>query len=241
MTDADSNWEAFHLERAAASHPRWPNETMVKTVFGAYLRDRISLPPRARVLDVGCGFGNNLLPFLDRGHECAGVEVTAAIAELAERLLLERGHRVTIRQGGNRAIPFPDAHVDLLLSLNVLHYEPDEAAIGAALDEYARVLKPGGAAVIVTVGPRHEIYTKAEPLGDHRYRIADYDFRDGEQYFYFDDVEYLRRSLASRFVRIETGRVTEQLFTTTLDFLLAVARKPAAEPGPRIGGAADAD
>lgn len=224
-TEADKNWEEFHLERAAASHPRWPNEAMVKTVFGGYLRERIVLPERARVLDVGCGFGNNLLPFLDRGHECFGVEVTEAIAELSQRLLLQRGHQATIRQGGNRQIPFPDAHFDLLLSLNVLHYEKDEASIMAALREYARVLKPGAAVVLMTVGPRHEIYEKAETLGGHQYRIADYDFRNGEQYFYFDNAKYLRRYLDAEFERPELGRVTEELFTTTLDFLVAVARR----------------
>lgn len=226
MTEkATQNWEDFHLERASAAHPRWPVEAMVKTVFGGYLRERIQLPERARVLDVGCGFGNNLLPFLERGHECCGVEITSAIAELSQELLRRRGHAATIVKGSNRELPFPEAHFDLLLSLNVLHYEGDEVSIKSALREYARVLKPGAAAVVITVGPRHQIYKSALPLGGHRYRIQNYDFRDGEQYFYFDNTKYLELYLSPLFERIEVGRVTEQLFTTDLDFLMAVGRK----------------
>jgi SAM-dependent methyltransferase len=230
MNREAQQWEAFHLDRAAAGHPRWPNEAMVRTVFGRCLREPIALPDQAQVLDVGCGFGNNLLPFLDRGHACCGVEITDAIASLAEQLLRSRGYHATIRQGGNRHIPFDDGRFDLLLSLNVLHYEKEAPAIAAALAEYARVLKDGGAALIITVAPRHDIYVRAEPLGDHRYRIANYDFRDGEQYFYFDDPADLEATLAPLFDRIEIGRVTEQLFTMTFDFFIAVARKRAAPP-----------
>lgn len=223
----DKKWEDFYLEGSVSSYPRWPLEAMVKTVFGGYLRERIVLPDRAKVLDVGCGVGNNLLPFLDRGHEGYGTEVTEAIAAAGERQLADRGFRATIRQGRNRHIPFDSGQFDLLLSLNVLHYERDEPGIVAALEEYARVLAPGGALVVFTVGPRHEIYTKAERLGGHRYRIANYDFRDGEEYFYFDDGTYVEQYLRRRFERIELGRVTEELYTTTLDFLTAVARRRA--------------
>jgi len=225
MSDDKQRWEEFHKDRVGANYPRWPNEFMLKTIFGSYLKEPVRLPERAKVLDVGCGFGNNLLPFLDRGHECSGVEITAAIAELSQQLLADRGYTARILEGGNRRLPFPDAEFDLLLSLNVLHYESTEPAIEAALREYARVLKPGATLLLMTVGPRHEIYERATPLGGHQYRIANYDFRNGEQYFYFDNTKYLERYLTPGFERIELGRSTEELFTTTVDFLVSVARR----------------
>jgi SAM-dependent methyltransferase len=107
----------------------------------------------------------------------------------------------------------------------VIHYEKDEDGIRAGLCEYRRVLKPGGTLLLMTVGPEHTIQKRAIPLGTHRYRIANYDFRDGEQYFYFDDIENLERFLGEFFGSIELGRITERLFTIDLDFLVAAGRK----------------
>jgi SAM-dependent methyltransferase len=179
------------------------------------------------VIDVGCGFGNNLLPFLDRGMRVSGVEITEEIARVGRELLTARGFTADIRKGSNSEIPFGDSEFDLLLSLNVIHYEKDEAAVGRALREYSRVLKPGAAAVIFTVGPEHAIYRRAQALGDHRYRIQNYDFRDGEQYFYFDTADYLKHCAASVFEGVELARATERYPAMDLDFLIAVCRKPA--------------
>jgi SAM-dependent methyltransferase len=224
---AEQKWQDFHAERAKGRHPRWPLEAMVKIVFGSYLSRRIELPAQASVLDVGCGFGNNLLPFLDRGMRASGVEVTPEIARIGMGLLKERGFDADLRSGSNRSIPFGDAEFDLLLSLNVIHYERDESGILAALAEYSRVMKPGAAAVIFTVGPEHTIYRRAEKLGHHRYRIANYDFRDGEEYFYFDDPDSLREYVQRSFESVELARVTERYPAADLDFLIAVARKRA--------------
>ena len=42
------------------NYPQWPNETMLKVLFGNYLKKKFILPKNANVLDVGCFFGNNL-------------------------------------------------------------------------------------------------------------------------------------------------------------------------------------
>lgn len=222
--DADKNWEKFHLEKVQANYPRWPNEAMLKIVFGSYLKNRITLAPDSRVLDVGCGFGNNLLPFLEKGFDCYGVELTAAIARTSQQLLRQRGFDAQIKRGRNSGLPFADNFFDLMLSLNVLHYEKTEQNIKAGLTEYRRVLKPGGTLLLMTVGPEHAIYQRAKPVGPHQYKIANYDFRDGEQYFYFDNLKYLDYYLSQHFRNIELGRVTERLFTLDLDFLVAVCR-----------------
>lgn len=221
MEASKEKWAQFHAQ--SRSYPRWPLEAMVKLVFGKYLKTPIRRP--ASVLDVGCGFGNNLLPFLELGIACSGVELTSTQVEGATRILKERGHSADIRVGTNTSVPFDDGSFDLLLSLNVLHYEKDETGIHGALVEYRRVMRPGGAAVIFTVGPEHTIFKNAEPLGENRYRIANYDFRDGEQYFYFSDLEDLKVYVSATFDLSEYARVTERYPTMDLDFLAAIAHK----------------
>ncbi len=223
-TQADSNWSKFHQNKSKTNYPTWPNEVMVKTLFGSYLADRVKLESGMKVLDIGCGFGNNLLPFLNMGCDCYGVEVTSDIAELTQGILKERGYSATIKQGKNSALPFENGFFDLIVSLNVLHYEKTEAEISSALKEYNRVLKKGGRLFLMTVGPEHAINKRAKVIGPHRYEIQDYDFRNGEQYFYFDNLKYLNHYLSESFTGIELGRVREQLMTLDLDFLIAAAR-----------------
>jgi len=222
---ADQNWTSFHRTREVKKrYPQWPNEAMLKVIFGRYLKHPIKLGKNARILDVGCGFGQNLIPFLSRGYAGFGTEVTSDIASLTENVLRERGFKARVREGKNTQIPFPSRYFDLLLSINVLHYEKTGAEIRRALSEYQRVLKPGGSLLLMTVGPEHVIYKRARKVGPHQYQIQNYDFRNGEQYFYFDDQRSLKHYLKNYFSKIELGRVTERLMTHDLDFLLAVGR-----------------
>lgn len=228
MDASERDWTDFYLSKAKGNFPTWPVEVMVKVLFGDYLEKRPKISPDTKVLDVGCGFGNNLLPFLVLGCRCAGVEITQEIASLTQDILHKRGVKeVVIKEGNNRFLPFEDGSFDLVISNNVLHYEKDEENILKALEEYNRVLRTDGTLFLMTVGPKHSIYQRAIPLGNHKYQISNYDFRDGAIYFYFDNEKYLEFYLSKFFPHVETGRVIERLMRIHLDFLIAVCRKKA--------------
>ena len=217
-------WVQFHTDRAKTNYPKWPNEAMVKVLFGSYLKRPVKINSDFKVLDVGCGFGNNLLPFLDAGCECHGVEIDPEISALTQTILNNRGFSGAIKSGSNRSLPYDDRVFDLVLSINTLHYEGSEENILNALCEFRRVLKRGGVLYISTVGPNHDMYRRAEPLGHHRYRIRNFDFRDGQEFFFFDNEQYLEYQCKKVFEDVETGRVTEGLMTLPLDFLIGVCR-----------------
>ena len=217
----------FARQKTTQRYPKWPNEAMVKMLFGgnSYLEKSYKPESKWKVLDVGCGFANNLVPFLDIGCDCHGIDLHAGIAENVKDVMEERGYKLTLGVGSNRSIPYPDNHFDLLLSINTLHYEGNEDNILAALEEFKRVLKPGGGVYISTVGPKHDIYTKAAPLLQHRYLIQDFDFRDGQEFFFFDNERYLKKYCETIFNDVETGRVTEMMPKFSLDFLTGLCRK----------------
>lgn len=221
---ADANWEKFHMDKVKVNFPQWPNEVMLKLFHGSYLKEPFVIEEGMNILDIGCGFGNNLIPFLKKGCKGFGTEVTDDIARLAQDLSKEYGYDAVIKSGHNQNIPFDDNFFDVLLSINVLHYEKTEKDIFNSMQEYCRVLKPNGALVVITVGPEHTIYKKAKPIGAHQYLIQDFDFRNGEQYFYFDNEKYLRYYMEKYFNNVETGRSTERLMEKPLDFLISFAR-----------------
>ena len=200
---------------------------MVKVLFGEYLKGvKPTLDSNTKVLDVGCGFGNNLLPFLIKGCKCMGVEITDEMAKIAQDTIHNRGfNKVEIKKGNNRLLPFDNDTFDLLISNNVIHYESSESDYIDALKEYSRVLKPGGGLYLMTVGPEHDIYKKAKIIGQHTFQIQGWDFRDGEVYYYLTNQKYLEYYLNKFFINTETGRVTEKLMNVNLDFLIAYCRK----------------
>lgn len=218
-------WSEFYKNLLNKDYPKYPNEVILKLFFGNYLKEKPVCKEGFKLLDVGCGFGQNFKPFLDKGMECYGVEVDASICETTNKLFGDAGLVVDVRHGHNRDLPFPDEHFDYVLSINAIHYEPEEELIKQAIAEHARVLKNGGKLFIITVGPGHTIYQRAVCLGHHRYQISDFDFRNGNIYFYFDNLKYLEYYLKPSFSKMELGSISENLMELPLEFLIAVATK----------------
>jgi SAM-dependent methyltransferase len=101
-----------------------------------------NMPSNARVLDVGCGTGDNLRYILRDGASFFGLEYAERTAQVARRLL---GERAVIDVGSATAIPHDSASFDLVLCIEVLEHLADDEL---ALHEIARVLKPGGALIL---------------------------------------------------------------------------------------------
>ena len=94
-----------------------------------------------RLLDVGCGTGNQMARYAQRGFEVAGVDGSAEMLAQARALNPD----LDIRQADVEAIPFPDNSFDFILCIEVFRYLPD---IRPCLREMARVLKPGGVCLV---------------------------------------------------------------------------------------------
>lgn len=90
------------------------------------------------MLDCGCGTGHNLA-LLARYGEAFGFDLTPGGLELARR----SGYPLVRAEMGR--IPFQAGSFDLLTSFDVLQYVDDD---GEALREVARLLRPGGTAII---------------------------------------------------------------------------------------------
>ncbi len=100
-------------------------------------------------LDVGCGTGR-LLSFLHDawpGMKWTGLDLSPPYLAEARRLI-GRTARVKLIEGAAEQLPFEPASIDVTVSSFLMHELPPEVR-SAALKEMARVLKPGGLAVIV--------------------------------------------------------------------------------------------
>jgi len=103
-----------------------------------------------RVLDVGCANGLHLVRLAALCRELVGVDINDRMLELATRAIAERGIRnVRIAKQSATRLDFPLATFDLVYSFSTLLLVPDT---DRALAEIARVLRPGGIAILDITG-----------------------------------------------------------------------------------------
>jgi ubiquinone/menaquinone biosynthesis C-methylase UbiE len=97
-------------------------------------------------LDVGCGTGFLALELAARGHQAVGVDFAIAMLVEARRKARELGAGVRFEEADAEQLPYPPASFDLVVSRHLLWTLPHP---DAAIDEWIRVLRPGGRLVVV--------------------------------------------------------------------------------------------
>jgi SAM-dependent methyltransferase len=105
------------------------------------------LPPGV-ALDAACGTGRHSAYLAARGHQVIGVDSSPDMLDRARVRLPEAQFRL----GQLDRIPMPDDHVDLVVCALALSHVPD---LGPVINEFARVLRPGGHLVISDVPPEY--------------------------------------------------------------------------------------
>lgn len=147
---------AAYLDGVATSHLDRMDDTFVATALSKLG------PGRAKVLDLGTGTGAIPVKMARRRDDLVIVGVDMAANMLTQARLRARAAglsgRVTFKRANTRRLPFPDKTFDLVISNSLMHHLPDPAP---ALDELARVLKPGGAVFIRDLRrPRHDLLAR---------------------------------------------------------------------------------
>ena len=174
-----------------------------------------------RVLEVGCGRGE----LAERIAGGLGTEVVAL--DQSERMVaLTRARGLEALVGDVQELPFPDASFDAAVAAWMLYHVPD---VDRALAELARVLRPGGRLVAVTIGDRNlpELWGL---YGGSGQRTNPFSVENGAE------------QLARRFARVDrresNGTVTFADWEAARAYVSAsVTRRDLADRLPRFEGA----
>ncbi|TDB05187.1 malonyl-[acyl-carrier protein] O-methyltransferase BioC [Halomonas marinisediminis] len=131
-----------------------------------------------QILDLGCGPGSwsqRLADDYAPDARVIGLDIAPGMLEVAQR---ERGDKVHWVCADAGALPLPDASLELVFSNLALQWCPD---LDAVMAELYRTLRPGGRALINTLGPETlcEVGFAWKRPGRH---AALLDFRSPEHY-----------------------------------------------------------
>lgn len=104
--------------------------------------------PIQRVLDIGCGAGNNTL----RLRQVTDDDFDVDLVDLSQPMLDRARQRIEESNGGNvrtfaadfRDVDLPEQSFDVIVAAAVLHHLRDDADWESAFEKVFRLLKPGG-------------------------------------------------------------------------------------------------
>lgn len=133
--------------------------------------------PTGTAVDVACGTGRLAARLAARGHRVVGVDASPAMLQRAR----DRVPGARFVQGTLDDLPLPTASAELATTGLALTHVPD---LAPAMAELARVLRPGGCAIVSDVHPellyRGSIVKSVTEAGRpqvaafHRHSVADY-------------------------------------------------------------------
>ncbi len=110
----------------------------------------LDLEPHNRILevaDIGCGAGTQGMVWAESGHGVHALDVNERLVELGRRRAADAGHHIDFRVGSATDLPWVSESMDVCIGLELLEHV---AEWEACMEEFTRVLRPGGALFVTT-------------------------------------------------------------------------------------------
>ena len=156
---------AAHFDEDFGHSIRTPEErTAWDRVFALALDGREALD----ALDIGCGTGFLSLELAGRGHRVTGIDFAPAMLALARDKAARAHADIRFEEADAEALPLPPLTFDLVISRHVLWTLPHPEA---AIDEWIRVLRPGGRLAVID---GHSLVKPGEEQAASARRSAEY-------------------------------------------------------------------
>jgi SAM-dependent methyltransferase len=179
-------------------------------------RSRLTRP--GRILELGCGTGDDAAAFAQAGH-------TVIATDFAEHVIAANRDRwaglptLDFRvMRTDEPYPFAVAAFDAVYAHLTLHYFTDEVT-RRIVAEIRRVLKPGGLLLFACKSPQDPLYGQGEPIEPDMFV-----YPNGQVRHFFSDA-YARTLLAEGFTNVEITAHRGTLYDDASAWITVVARR----------------
>ncbi|WP_435073462.1 class I SAM-dependent methyltransferase [Halorubrum sp. HHNYT27] len=151
--DTQSTYDRIAAHFAKTREYAWPE-------VESFVSDRSA----ARALDVGCGNGRHAELLAERADSVVGVDLSRELLRAAAERARERGFDdvLDLVHADAAALPLADDTVGLATYVATIHHLSPRDARVRSLDELARVLAPGGAALVSAWSTAHDRFDQEE-------------------------------------------------------------------------------
>ena len=139
---SDGSYARFYTDRdTRLTHDFIARRARVEELLERHMREGQS------VVDIGCGTGPMVEFLCERGLVYHGVDVAEPMLDSVREAFRDKPYagRIHLKVGTSESVPYPDAQFDIVLGMGLLEYLDD---MNPTFDEVARVLKPGGIAIL---------------------------------------------------------------------------------------------
>lgn len=116
-------------------------------------------------LDLGCGNGRHAEVLADHTARVVGVDLSTGLLAEAENRASERGFGIDLVAGDAATLPLRAGCVDLAVYVATIHHLRPRDRRLASLNELARVLAPGGRALVSAWSTAHSRFEDEETDG----------------------------------------------------------------------------
>lgn len=140
-------------------------------------RAGVPIEAGSRALDYGCGDGRNAEYLCALGYEVDAIDVAANAVEAALERLKGLSCHVQLLAAG-APVEFDDNTFSLIVAWDALHWLGTRDVFLDYLNQFARLLRPGGHLLISMPTPRSYLVTEAHNVGDDSW-MCDLDRRKG--------------------------------------------------------------
>ena len=170
---ANPEWEA-NIYGQHQQVNRYPFDIVVSFVFRHFGRLHADERANVKVLEVGCGTGNNVWFLAREGFDVTGIEGSQTAVKLGQALIANEGLSARITAGDFSRLSWPDNTFDAVIDRCAVTHNRVEH-IKRTFDEIQRVLKPGGVFLSQMFSAADTHRLGGRDLGDGAYT----DFKEG--------------------------------------------------------------
>jgi len=213
--------ETLHSSRKG-EQKMWPADVLIRSIRSdRYFSSPKKLNLNIKILDVGCLYVNNLVPFKECGAELYGTEINNHMIKLAKENALIWDLDVNLTQGINTKLPYKESFFDIVMSINTIHYEENKDSLLLAIDEFYRIGKKDCHYYIMTAGKNHVFHKNASRLDENKYLLKTDDFRNKQVMSYFDNLRHFKDTLKGSFSNVQIATISEIWPNVEYEFYLA--------------------
>ncbi|WP_415300319.1 class I SAM-dependent methyltransferase [Candidatus Pelagibacter sp. Uisw_134_02] len=98
---------------------------------------------KIKILEIGCGAGNNLAFLAQEGFNVFGIDMSKSAISFAKKKFIQKKIKGTIKVGNIKKLDWPNNYFDYVIDRSVLTHNTNQD-ISIILDEIKRILKKNG-------------------------------------------------------------------------------------------------